>query len=267
MLTIKWFLFILIVPTFVVFAENLPLHFFQNDGIKAIGVSAEGQSKYAALTSAEVIAKRNLVEMIKGVSISSVTHMKNSKITSDIIETRVQGLIVGATSCGKKYFQDKGYAEVCLQIPMHGRGGVFDAIFPVIKEFVPKDELYAPTKKVKQENSKPFDGLIVDVRHQALFQPSIINRILDDNGRVVYEPSMISHKLLIEAGAAQFAITRGKAEAILADSGSVHPLFVKSESIKYQKDAVVSSKDAALIYANNQQSNMLHRARVVFLLK
>jgi len=248
-------------------AQDSNLNSFQNGSIKAIGVSAEKQSKYVALKTALIIAQRNLLEKVKGVSLYNLTQMKNSKITSDIIHTRVQGLIVGAQSCGEKYFEDKGYAEVCLQMPLHGHGGVFDVIYPVIKEYVPAEVPYRPLTPMKKNQSRPFDGLIVDVRHHLSFQPAIINRIIDHHGRTVYDPSMISHKLMMEAGPVQFATTRAKAEAILSDTGSVHPLFIRSENIKSHTDVVVSSKDAEKIYLNNLQSNMLHRAHVVFLLQ
>jgi len=155
MLIIRYLFFLLVLPLFNVFSQDSTLNYFQSGAIKAIGISAEGQSRYAAITSAEIIAQRNLVERIKGVSISSETQMQNAKITSDVIHTRVQGLIVGAISCGKKYYEKKGY----------------------------------------------------------------------------------------------------------------NPLFIKSKSIKSHTDVVVSGKDADMIYTNNQKSNMLHRARVVFLLK
>ena len=268
MLKIKSLIVLLIFPVYLVYAHDTNLNIFQTGAIKTIGVSEEGQSKYKALTAANIIAQRNLVEKIKGVSLSSVTQMKNAKVTSDIIHTRVQGLIIGARSCGEKYFEDKGYAEVCLQMPLHGHGGVFDVIYPVIQKYVPEKESYRPsTSPVKKHQSREFDGLIVDVRHHSSFQPAIINRILDNHGRMVYEPSMISHQLMIESGPVQFSTSRVKAEAILADMGSVQPLFVSSKSIKSQTDVVVSSNDAERIYSHNQQSNMLHRARVVFLLQ
>jgi len=264
---IKQFIIMVLFPVYFVYAQDTNIDFFQQGAIKAIGISAEGQSKYAAITSAEIIAQRNLIEKIKGVSLSSVTQMKNSKITSDIIQTRVQGLIVGAISCGKKYDEKKGFAEVCLQMPMHGRGGVFDVVYPAIQEFVPKTKPFQSHKAVTSSGKRSFDGLIVDVSHYTSFQPAIVNRILDRYGRVVYEPSMISHQLMMETGPVQFATSKGKAEAILADLGAKNPLFIRSENIQSGTDVVISDNDAENIYAHNQQSNMLHRARVVFLLK
>ena len=155
---LKQFIIILIFPVCIVSAQESNKNYFQQGAVvKATGISAEGQSKYTAISSAEIIAQRNLVEKIKGVSLSSVTQMRDSVITSDIIKTRVQGLVVGAMSCGKKYHEHKGYAEVCLQMPMHGRGGVFDVVYPAIQEFVPKNIPYQSKTFSTQSKSTFFD--------------------------------------------------------------------------------------------------------------
>ncbi|KPA12033.1 hypothetical protein MHK_007759, partial [Candidatus Magnetomorum sp. HK-1] len=146
-------------------------------------------------------------------------------------------------------------------------GGVFDVVYPEIQKSKPKISSYQLNRTIRQEESSIFDGLIVDVRDHQSFQPALINRILDNYGRFVYGPSMISHQLMIDKGPVQFATSRGKAEAILAGFGIKHPLFIKASDIRSYTDVVVSDVDAEKVFVSNKKSRMLHKACVVFILR
>jgi len=264
---VQLLVFLLLFPLFTVSAEISDIHIFEKGLIKAIGISEKGQSRFQALTAAKIIAEKNLIEKIKGVSITSKTVMKNSMITEDSIISQVRGLIIGAVSCGEKYYQNDGYAEVCVQMPLHGRGGVYDIVYPVFQMYIPNAPLFTSTSNEGNFIPQKHDGLILDVTMFTSFQPAIINRILDISGRVIYKPSMVSHKLLMETGSAQFATTKRKAKAILDNIGSKNPLIIKSNNIQDRTDVIISNTDAEIIYLENMKSNMLQRARVVYLLR
>ena len=70
------------------------------------GESAQGQSKYAANLSAKVISQRNMLEVIKGVNITSEATVKNGLDSSEIIKSRVDGVIRGAQIVSTKYNYD-----------------------------------------------------------------------------------------------------------------------------------------------------------------
>jgi len=84
--------------------------------IKSTGVSECGLTRYEALNSARQIAQRNLLESVKGVFISNLTVIKDGITIYDNIISRAKGVLKNAHSCGEKYYEETGYAEVCMQI-------------------------------------------------------------------------------------------------------------------------------------------------------
>jgi hypothetical protein len=106
----------------------------EKDVIQAVGVSAPNQDKYSAMTSAKAIAQANLLSMIQSTYIDRIVKSKGNEITEETIRTRVQGVIVGAFSCGATYHADQGYAEVCLEIKLNGESGLYEALYSPISK-------------------------------------------------------------------------------------------------------------------------------------
>ena len=82
------------------------------------GESAEGQRNFAAKISAKVIAQRNLLEVVKGVQIDSETTIKDGMQTSDIISSRVQGVIRGGQIISNNYDSIKKSAVATVKLEM-----------------------------------------------------------------------------------------------------------------------------------------------------
>jgi len=268
-------MYIFIINFMISFAPNLlwsssidnNQKYFQKGIIQAKGISASGQSKYNAIESAKIIAQKNLIEQIKGIIITNTTQMKNGIIISDIIQSKVSGLIRGAQSCGQTFYKEKGYAEVCMEIKLNGQGGVYDIIYPFIQNLYPKDMVFISENNNNNNKLIEYNGLIIDIRQFSEFMPSLANRILDTNDRVVYDPSMVSQNILIQQGHAQFATNQDKGKAILSDFGSDNPLIITPKRLKNNTDIIVTIDDAETIYLVNKKTGMLHKARVVFVLK
>jgi len=268
-------LYIFIVSFMINFAPNFlwssPFDnnqkYFQKGTIQATGTSASGQNKFSAIESAKIIAQKNLIEQIKGITITSTTQIKNGIIISDIIQTQVSGLIKGAKSCGQTFYKKEGYAEVCMEMKLNGQGGVYDLMYPVIQDIYSKDIVYKSENNKSKNTIIEYNGLIIDIRQFSEFMPSLANRILDTNERVVFDPSMVSQNILIQQGHAQFATNQGKGKAILSDFGSDNPLIITPKRLKNNTDIIVTINDAETIYLVNKKTDMLHKARVVFVLK
>ncbi len=111
--------------------------------IRAVGVSAPNQDRYRAITAAKVIAQSNLLSMIQSRYNDRIVQSKDNQRIEETIRTRVQGVIAGAFSCGATYHADQGYAEVCLEIKLNGKGGLYEA-------------LYSPTSK---NTNKPLEAV------------------------------------------------------------------------------------------------------------
>lgn len=111
-----------------------------------------------------------------------------------------------------------------------------------------------------------FDGLIVDVR-DFQFRPALVNTVVTDGDKVVFDPSKILSAILVERGCGGFTTDPNKAKALLESWGCKNPMIVKGLGVVKMTNAKVSPDDAAAIYLSDQKSNLLAQAKVVFLLK
>jgi hypothetical protein len=77
--------------------------------------------------AAFVVALRNLLEVVKGVRVDSETMVENYMIKSDVVRTRVEGIVKGARIVNKQYMSD-GSVEMLVAMPM--KGSLMDTIVP-----------------------------------------------------------------------------------------------------------------------------------------
>ncbi len=288
----KLLLSILILPLFFSIAlsqgwESItdPVKVFSEGYLQVIGVSEEGQSRYRAIRAATVVAQRDLLEALQGLSLYGSTTVRDGMLQSDVIRTTVEGFLRGAVKCGERYYPERGYAEVCLRIYIRGKGGLYDIILPLMRDekllppsappykpkIIPKvmeEGKTAPTPEVTKpsEITNPYDGLIVDVRGFN-FRPALVNRILTDKGEVIFDPSKIVSSVLVERGCGGFTNDEAKAKALLQTWGSKNPMFVKAKGVVKFTDVQVGEDEAAVIFTHNQKTQFLNQAKVVFLLK
>jgi len=85
------------------------------------------QARAMTERAAYVVALRNLLETIKGVRVDSETLVENFMVKSDIIRTRVEGIVQGARVVKKQYMSD-GSVEIQVAMPM--KGAFLDTIVP-----------------------------------------------------------------------------------------------------------------------------------------
>jgi len=85
------------------------------------------QARAMAERAAQVVAYRNLLEIIKGVRVDSETVVENFMTKSDIIRTKVDGIIKGAMPVKKQYLSD-GSVEVTVVMRM--KGDFLNAVVP-----------------------------------------------------------------------------------------------------------------------------------------
>lgn len=85
--------------------------------IKCQGESEAGQKKFRAKRAAVVIAQRNLLELVKGVSIDSETTVKDGMLESDVIKSKVSGVVRGAQVISNRY--DKSEQSSVANVKIH----------------------------------------------------------------------------------------------------------------------------------------------------
>ncbi len=235
--------------------------------IRVWGESEVGQRRYAALRAAKVVAQRDLVEVLQGVSITGDTTVQNGLLANDIIRSTVQGFLQGARECGRYYDPSQGIGYVCLEIgtrTLVGQMWSDPNIRKTIQQMVPQGPMYSPASVPQVPQA--YDALIVDAREQN-FRPALVNRILTESGEIIYDPTKIAEEILAERGCGDYTNDPGKAQAILKERGAQNPLMVKAVGVAKFTDVKVSSDDASRIFAANQKTHFLEGAKVVFVLR
>ncbi|MFH1984216.1 MAG: hypothetical protein ABIL58_20435 [Pseudomonadota bacterium] len=77
------------------------------------------QMRILAQRAAVVVARRNLLEVVKGVHIDSTSRLENFVLKDDTIESRVSGVLVNSTVDKIDYLND-GSAKAWVSIPLSG---------------------------------------------------------------------------------------------------------------------------------------------------
>jgi hypothetical protein len=278
-----------------------PTEGFQNgyllvkgEGLPFAGSKSEAQKRLTACRAAKIIADRNLVEITNGVAIAGETTVENSELASDKIRAAVSGMIKGDQVVSEEYNSQEGSCLVLVKLGMNGPGSLGEAMYknlgvgkgadkvdPTVASVVPqptgpvfnpaaktadkaeKAEYIAAKKEVAAEG---YDGLIIDATAQT-FRPALINRIYSPNGEVIYDPSKISQKILVEQGCGEYTNSIDKAKAALGARDVKNPLVVTAAQAVGNTDLQVSAKDGVEIFAANQKSPFLASAKVAFVLK
>jgi len=172
------------------------------------------QAKLMARRGAVVVAQRNLLEIIKGVNITSETTVEDLMATKDFIYTRIDGTIKGAKMVGEPIEKD-GVIEVRLRVPLYEAqnslgAAVYDGISlpqnttigsnpqqEVLMGGDPKSQRVGGSEG-HQDASASWSGKLSDynpfifnIQNAKDFNPAMFPVIVDENGKVVLDFSKI----------------------------------------------------------------------------
>lgn len=258
------------------------------------GIGGAGQTMSNGYRAAIVDAQRLIAEEVHGVQIDSDTTVENSILTSDIIKTKVNGVIKGAKVVSRSV-DGNGYYHVVMELSVYGgANSLAAAVLPQVPQqgFLPPSDII-PVDKIAGVALKPestgvnaaaptvpatqvpavnqatvgnlygatgqYTGLIVDCSGMGL-QTAMAPAVFTEGRKVVYGLENFSHDQVINRGYVGYSksLTSGVERA-----GS-NPMIVKAESIDKFCSPVVSKEDAAKILAENQMNGFLSTGNVVF---
>lgn len=269
--------FVVMSMTLSVFANDNTVNWSKGD-VTAIGVgySPEGISVGAismARRGAIADAQRNLLEITKGVQIDAETTVENMTVSSDVVNSKVQGLLKGARIFEEGNLDDGGY-YVKMRIALYGSTNSLASVAMAEytkdiqpQEFAEVEDTELSKKEVKQVKRAGYTGVIVDASGlglEATFSPAI----LDTNGRVVYGIANVDKDIVISKGMVDYA--SAVEEATVGNRAGDNPLVIKAVEVKGGKNSVnkvnvvVSVEDADRILLANEKSGMLDNLAVVF---
>lgn len=84
---------------------------------KSVG---QAQMRVMVRRAAIVVARRNLLEVVKGVHIDSTTRVQNFMVKSDTVESRVKGVLAGS-AVDNVVFHSNGTATATVSMPLTGQ--------------------------------------------------------------------------------------------------------------------------------------------------
>lgn len=246
--------------------------------IEAVGIGApparsigKPEARPMALRAAELDAKRNLLEITKGVRIDSTTVVKDFTVESDIINSQVEGFIKGAQVVKKELMPD-GTVEVTVRMPLFGDFSRIivpkilerkaDATPPVVAPPVaPPAAPAAPSAPA----GPVYTGLVVDARGIQT-RPAMAPKILDENGQEVYGSMNVDREYAVQQGISGYArdLTAAQSNSRVTNN----PLTVKGVKVQGQgrSDIIISNADAASIRSAADNLTFMKKCRVMIVL-
>ena len=269
--------FMIICLSSIALANNNTVNWSKGD-ITAIGVGYPPEEmglrgNSIARRAAMVDAQRNLLEITKGVQIDAETTVENMTVSSDVVNSKVQGLLKGAQIFEEGNLDDGGY-YVKMRIALYGSTNSLASVAMAEytkdiqpQEFAEVEDTELSKKEVKQVKRAGYTGVIVDASGlglEATFSPAI----LDTNDRVVYGIANVDKDIVISKGMVDYA--SAVEEATVGNRAGDNPLVIKAVEVKGGKNSVnkvnvvVSVEDADRILLANEKSGMLDNLAVVF---
>ena len=239
-----------------------------------------------ALRAAKVDALRNLLETIKGVTLSSETMVENSILVSDVIRTRVEGALRGFRVVDTRYMST-GDVEVDVEVPL--TGVVLDALLP--QNFgggvlMTGGQLLCPTcgqpwpaghavpQGVVLMQEGPVGGtgtggvhtgLVVDARGLGI-RPAMAPKVMDDRGNEIYGSRYVSREYAVDIGMVGYEKDLNRAR--MNERVAANPLVVRGvqASGPNKTNVVIGSADAMKIHNAAANMNFLQHCKVMIIL-
>ena len=244
------------------FAEGIPDWSRNVIRATAIGVYPPNaishlQAVAMAKTAAKRIAERDLLAAINGINIDSETTVENMIATSDVIKTKLNGMLKGAVEVGSREL-DGGY-EVTMEVPIFGAS---NSLAQVVMPPAPAVKETFPTPTVNVQVSGGYTGVIVDCRGLGL-KPVMSPVIKNDSGQSIYGYKNLDPDKVIAQGMASYSSSTSSG----VERAGSNPIIVKAVSLEgvYNGNPVISTADANKILSENDNSHFLEATNVVFI--
>ena len=152
------------------------------------------QARLMAQRGAIVVAQRNLLEIVKGVHIIGETTVQDMITTSDVILSKVDGVIKGAQQVGES-IEKNGYIEVRLRMPLYGQKSLANTLDnTALRQIQAKNGLELSNLLNQAEIGEGIDGsnpIFFNIENGETLDPSLFPIIVDDQGKVLFDFSKI----------------------------------------------------------------------------
>lgn len=269
------------------------------------GESEAEQTRFAAKIAAKVIAQRNLLEVIQGVRIDSVTTVRDGLLSSDAIRSRVQGVIRGAQIISNEYVKNDGYAVATAKLKMgsdllkallsdpnklswNEKIGKFwnhisfvteahastytakdtEAVQKVMQDL--RESGYKKASKYVQTllngvDKNNYTGILIDVSGLNNFKKAMIVRLVDANGKEIYPGNLITKKMLVKKNTSVGYIF-GHNDALQDKRVFNTPIEIKAKNIYKNRHSDILLDASQLAKISSLNKNIFKNAKILLLL-
>ncbi len=224
-----------------------------------------GQARAMAIRAAKADARRQLVEMVNGITLTSETTMRN-RMADEVVHESVSGVIQGAYQVGEVRYLSDTSVELTMAVSM---SGISEIVTPAIGFMDVAAVATPPAPALSTTAVEPtveaYTGVIIDARGLNI-RPAMAPRVLDPNGGIVYGPGNYTREYAVTNGVAGYSKDLANAQNDMRVKGN--PLVVKATAASgvNRTDVVVDNNDVRQINQANDASNILHDCRVLLLL-
>ena len=278
---------------------------WQSGLVTAVGIGTPpanavniAQARALARRAAIVVARRNLLEIIKDVQIDAATTVREYMAGNDAIRASVRGYLHNSQIFDVAYMSD-GSVEATVGVSL--RGGLAQIIMPktmpfktmepaasmkvqgpVAQAVMHQDQpaLAEPVPSTQPASAEPapgepvpavmagqkVTGLVVDASGTGA-RPALSPRIFDEQGSEVYGSAQVSREYAMQQGMAGYA--RDIEQARDLPRVTDQPLVVRALAARGRSmsDLVISTADADKLRALAEKQNFLEKCRVMIVLQ
>ena len=278
-----WLIIVQFLLAFAVQADSLSMLSAEGFGFADAKRFPESQARLMAVRAAKIDAQRNLLETINGVRVTAGTTVKDMALESDIIGTRVKGMLQGAFEVGTEVNLESGswVASVTMAVCLAKDAGDCRARTtlasitqpnlkgaPAAERFSQADVAAASSASgdaLAADNQSPSEqpeqlapvpapgnarhsGLIVDAS-SLNFSPMLDVRLKTGQGKELYGPGHVA----MGTDWLHWAASLESAQA-MSDIVGDNTLVVTPSGLGEASELVIEDQDAIAIFTSNTMS-------------
>lgn len=222
----------------------------------------QAQRRLMAIRAAKADAFRQFIEVINGVHVNSETVVKDFVTESDVIKTKVEGLIKGAEIVGEPKYMSDGSVEVEMQVKLFGKD---KSVASIIKPEEQKDNI--PDTKLAPANiSEKYSSVIIDCKGLGVL-PAMSPSVVDENGGEVYYGNLpVDPDFVINEGIVSYASSMSEAKN--NSRAGNNPLIIKGVKVlgNFKSDVTINNNDSRKLLGANEETNFLKSSKVIMVI-